>query len=282
MILEVVKLALELAKAGLELGKELVKIGKAVHADVSKARAARASKDCDANAAREYAEAKAKLSTVRATAPRLPARSGDDGATAVAAANEHEVLQGTMVLKTLGLTFSGTFVDGELEGTGAFESNTVRYDGDFLHGEYDGVGRILYKESGSSYTGQFAASVPHGTGKLVTKRGSEYSGRFENGVLVHGVIVTPKGIIFDGSVANMQPLEGTVTYTSGIVYTGRLQDWTWHGVGTLTYPKHNKETRKEYKAIVYHGDFVKCVFIFAPTAPAWVIVRVPALSWGGV
>ena len=79
-----------------------------------------------------------------------------------------EVQQGRMDLNTLGLIFSGTFVDGELEGHGFFQSKDVRYEGDFVGGVYEGVGRLHYLNSGSVYTGEFMNGMPHGTGKLVS------------------------------------------------------------------------------------------------------------------
>lgn len=101
--------------------------------------------------------------------------------------------------------------------------------------------------------------MAHGTGKFVTKKGSEYAGLFENGNPVEGVIVTPSGIMFEGRIENWQPTEGVVTYTSGMMYQGTIKDWAWHGQGLLVYPKRNLKTGKEYKALSYKGDFDKCV-----------------------
>jgi len=255
MILETIKIALELAKAGVELGKEIYKVAKTVKKDVEKARALRRSKERDSKAAKEYDEQKKKLVVVSAPSPSAAAGSGGGGAAAPTA----EVLQGAMVLKTLGISMSGTFVDGELEGQGIFQNSAVRYEGAFVKGEYHGVGKIQYLQSGCTYTGQFEFGVPKGTGKFVTKNGSELTGTFEDGHLVQGIIVTPKGILFEGSVEGWQPKYGTIRYPSGLVYRGEVKDWMWQGRGVLLYPSKNKQTGKEYKALSYLGEFNKCV-----------------------
>eukprot|EP00750_Incisomonas_marina_P020205 INCI3825.1.p1 GENE.INCI3825.1~~INCI3825.1.p1 ORF type:complete len:359 (+),score=71.15 INCI3825.1:109-1185(+) len=262
VVLETIKLALELAKAGVELGKEIYKVAKTVHADVAKARELRRSKDKDSRAAKEYAAAKAQLKPV-ARSPRSPTVAAVRNAEAEGVDPNwppKETLQGTMVLKTLGITMAGTFVDGELEGQGVFQNASVRYDGEFVNGEFEGVGRIQYLKRGSTYTGQFLGGVPNGAGKLVTKKGSEYVCRFESGSPVEGVIVTPSGIMFEGTIEGWQPKFGTATYPSGMVYQGQLKDWSWHGQGLLLYPPRNKKTGKEYKALSYRGDFDMCKF----------------------
>lgn len=263
VVLETIKLALELAKAGVELGKEIYKVAKTVHADVAKAREMRRSKDKDSRAAKEYAAAKAQLKPV-ARSPRSPTPVAAVSNAGTGGVDPNwpptETLQGTMVLKTLGITMAGVFVNGELEGQGVFQNASVRYDGEFVNGEFEGVGRIQYLKRGSTYTGQFLRGVPNGAGKLVTKKGSEYVCRFESGTPVEGVIVTPSGIMFEGTIEGWQPKFGTVTYPSGMVYQGQLKDWSWNGQGLLLYPPRNKQTGKEYKALSYRGDFDMCKF----------------------
>lgn len=154
VVLETIKLAVELAKAGVELGKEIYKLAKEVHKDVSKARAIRLGKEQDSRAAKEYAAARAKLNPV-SPANRPTAATGAASAVDHSDTDAHwppqEVLQGTMVLKTLGITMSGTFVDGELEGQGAFQNASASYVGEFVGGHFQGIGKVRYLKSGATY-----------------------------------------------------------------------------------------------------------------------------------
>lgn len=76
-----------------------------------------------------------------------------------------------------------------------------------------GFGTILYGKA--VYTGDLAAGLPHGKGKLVWPSGNTYEGEWKNGA-VHG-----RGVMTWKEIKN--------------TYSGEWKNWKRHGYGTYTY-----------------------------------------------
>jgi hypothetical protein len=247
------EISISLVKAAVEVGKDIYathqryKAAKAPGAaasagSTSGAGVSGAAKAEDtAAAAREYQEALLGL---------VPARYNSD---------TENAQFGTLDLRTIGVYYSGVFVDGELEGFGEMRTPVFVYTGSFLHGLPHGEGKMFYVQHGATFVGEFVKGERHGHGQLTSESGTLLSGTFENNLLVSGTIVTARrGIVFNGTIANNSPVEGKLEYPSGTVYVGRVMDWKWDddtGCATLKFPPKNKETGAPYKAQMYKGQF---------------------------
>lgn len=84
-----------------------------------------------------------------------------------------------------------------------------------------GSGVLLYKD-GSKYSGQFEQGVPHGWGVMILKKGMKYEGEFVEGQKHgRGEIVFGSGEVYRGDVKlNIIEGKGTMTYKNGDVYRG--------------------------------------------------------------
>lgn len=236
--------ALELTKVGLELVKLLVEIGVEAHKEFKKARELKLKLERPKKEADEYAAAVAKL---------VPCRTADG----------RDATTGEMNLKTLGLSYKGTFVNGELEGAGEMRSSSLHYVGNFVDGEPDGQGKIVYTQRNVTYEGAFHCGNRHGAGKLTTSSGSTYTGDFVYCDFTRGTIVLAKGIVFTGACAEFSPRDGEIRYPSGIVYVGRVKDWKWEddsGAARIEFPRRNAATGAPYKAVSYTGGFSNCTY----------------------
>ena len=109
-------------------------------------------------------------------------------------------------------TASGTFVDGELSGTGTYRwASGQVYEGDFVHGARTGYW-ITHFPNGDIYEGNFVDGERNGHGIYRWASGSVYEGDFVDGVR-------------DG--------QGTYRWASGNVYEGDFVDGAQTGHGIL-------------------------------------------------
>ncbi len=167
---------------------------------------------------------------------------------------------------------SGTFVRGQLDGTGSIlYSNQTRYEGGLRAGQPNGQGRMEFTD-GTLYAGAFVAGQYQGNGKLTYADGSVYEGNFLAGDPSGGGKATsPDGRRYDGQfLYGKWNGQGRLTYASGETYEG---EWK---AGVLTGKCHIAQEQSVYdgecvdgkasgsghledktKALVYQGGFAK-------------------------
>ena len=115
--------------------------------------------------------------------------------------------RGTLYVKQLGSTYTGSFRNGRKHGKGTEKTKEYTYVGEFANDRFHYAGRLNYKNGdwadgtfnlgklisgkckrtesdGSVYEGEIGQGVYNGMGKLVHKDGSVLSGRFAGGKLV--------------------------------------------------------------------------------------------------
>lgn len=118
-----------------------------------------------------------------------------------------------------GDTYSGEFLEGNLEGEGTYTFlNGDKYTGDFENSNLNGEGTYTYF-SGDKYIGEYDSGLKNGEGTYSYANGDKYSGEFKNG--------KPNGV-------------GTFTFTDGEKYFGEWKEGKRHGKGTYTFSKGKK------------------------------------------
>lgn len=91
----------------------------------------------------------------------------------VNAADHLEVIHGEF-------RYEGTFVDGEMSGTGQFTfPNGDLYDGEWQRGLAHGHGMFIWS-NGDMYQGEFRYMMKHGTGTYIFKDGTKYDGQWRD------------------------------------------------------------------------------------------------------
>ena len=64
----------------------------------------------------------------------------------------------------------------------ALEKNGDRYEGDFINDKYHGTGKLIKKENGWVYVGEFKEGKLHGKATVTKPNGDSFTGEHVNGV----------------------------------------------------------------------------------------------------
>ena len=144
------------------------------------------------------------------------------------------------------------FLNGALHGNGFLKGDLgMTYEGTFVNGEMT-HGQIVY-EKNRTYLGDCVKFNPHGTGLMVNSNGYKYSGVFKNGDFLNGTLQTIDGDIFEGPFNKLQLHgEGKVSYSSGDSYRGWFKDGKFHGQGTFIF-RSGTVMSGEFKSNVLNG-----------------------------
>jgi hypothetical protein len=145
--------------------------------------------------------------------------------------------QGTLVLKSKGFEYSGTWADNKRHGEGTeIWNNGIRYKGEYANDLKDGYGELTLAD-GTHYTGYFAKNKFHGFGVLLKPGVCEYTGPFSNGQRHgKGKTIYCNGDIYEGGYF-MGKRAGTGTFTTNSTqesYHGEWHDDKPHGIGYVT------------------------------------------------
>ena len=170
--------------------------------------------------------------------------------------------------------YIGDFNDGERTGNGKyyFNDGTI-YEGEFLNGEFKGNG-IMKWTNGVEYDGIFNGVVLAGKGKIINKNtGDSYKGNFDNnyfngyGIYTYGNIGSYEGE-FDYGLINGR---GIYKNKDGLYYEGEWKNNLPNGVGKLESNDfiikgiwengNNIEITDFIKGSVYSFDTTKLNFI---------------------
>lgn len=127
-----------------------------------------------------------------------------------------------------GDTYSGSFIDGLLEGYGTYSCvEGHRYEGNFASGLYNGTGKYTMADGGV-YTGNFVDEHMEGEGTLAMADGWQYKGSFSKSLFNgEGALYDESGdMIYSGGFLNGEfDGAGTLWDESGdVVYSGRWKN----------------------------------------------------------
>lgn len=108
--------------------------------------------------------------------------------------------------------YSGTFVDGQLTGSGRWEKGTASYQGDFVNYRFEGAG--VHQDDDGRYEGAFKDGHYEGVGTYIGNDGEEYTGDFVRGRYSgKGVLLNSNGDTYQGEfLAGYKHGEGVLTY----------------------------------------------------------------------
>lgn len=116
--------------------------------------------------------------------------------------------------KPNGDVYTGTFMDGKLEGKGTLKTASGNsYDGNFAGGQPSGSGTMKYA-NGSTYTGSWADGQRSGSGTVNYANGDQFSGSF---------------------AADLRDGSGTYTWANGTTYRGTWKAGEARKGGTYSY-----------------------------------------------
>ena len=117
-----------------------------------------------------------------------------------------------------GNTYIGDFLNSKRHGKGVLDTHTIHYEGDFKDDKLCGKGRIVFKNEGHYYEGQFDNNEINGFGTFKWKNGDSYTGQMKNGKM-HG--------------------NGRYRYNNGHVFEGTYVDGVKCGKGKNYYDNNN-------------------------------------------
>jgi len=131
--------------------------------------------------------------------------------------------------------YEGSFVDGEIEGTGVQRwADGSSYNGEWRQGEREGYG-VFSGADGSTYEGTWKRNVRVGTDdcKLTSAAGDVFSGGFvANKQHGTGVEKFANGDVFTGGwLKGVKSGSGALTCANGDSYSGGMKNGRRHGVG---------------------------------------------------
>ena len=93
---------------------------------------------------------------------------------------------------------AGRWVNGLVSGKGITMSNEMLYKGDWKDHQFHGKGKMIYKDDGEQYEGEFADNEKCGHGKVSWPSGSSYSGDWKHDMPNGTGILNAQGKIYIG------------------------------------------------------------------------------------
>ena len=144
-------------------------------------------------------------------------------------------------------TCRGTWVDGELEGSGCYikYANDESYMGSVKNRQRNGYG-VYFFTTGIIYKCQWIDSeIKDGLGNIVFPGGVTLEGQFKKGLMQNPLKITfPNKDRFEGSVTTYNPLcgKGTLYYYNGDIYKGELCQGERDGYGIYTFGPSESST----------------------------------------
>ena len=132
-------------------------------------------------------------------------------------------------------TYEGDFIDNLEEGFGKEINNMFEYVGEFKKGKKEGKGKIIYKQNGDWYEGDFSNNNFNGNGHYFWKKTEyEYIGNYINGVMEgKGIFKYGDKAIYKGDFKNGKK-EGKGEWTTkNNKIIGNFENDLPHGMGYL-------------------------------------------------
>ena len=159
-------------------------------------------------------------------------------------------LDGRATKKSLnGCLYIGDFVNGVIEGNGKEECKEYLYEGQFAKNKKHGKGKIIYKQTGDIYEGEFREDAITGDGIYKWANGESYKGTVLNGKMHgKGLYKWPDGGEYEGDYNNnLKEGKGRFKWANGKIFEGEFRNGKPNGKGVLT------TNNKEYNVIFKNG-----------------------------
>ena len=163
-------------------------------------------------------------------------------------------LDGRATKKTLtNCLYIGDFINGVIEGNGKEECKEYVYEGQFVSDKKHGKGKIMYKQTGDVYEGEFKDDAITGDGVYKWANGESYKGSVLNGKMHgKGMYKWPDGGEYEGDyVHNLKEGKGRFRWANGKVFKGEFRNGKPNGKGVLM--TNNKEYNVVFKNGKLHG-----------------------------
>ena len=163
-------------------------------------------------------------------------------------------LDGRATKKTLtNCLYIGDFINGVIEGNGKEECKEYVYEGQFVSDKKHGKGKIIYKQTGDVYEGEFKDDAITGNGVYKWANGESYKGSVLNGKMHgRGIYKWPDGGEYEGDyVHNLKEGKGRFRWANGKVFKGEFRNGKPNGKGVLM--TNNKEYNVVFKNGKLHG-----------------------------
>ena len=163
-------------------------------------------------------------------------------------------IDGRATKKTLNnCLYIGDFVNGVIEGNGKEECKEYVYEGQFVGDKKHGKGKIVYKQTGDIYEGEFKDDAITGNGVYKWANGESYKGSVLNGKMHgRGIYKWPDGGEYEGEyIHNLKEGKGRFRWANGKVFKGDFRNGKPNGKGVLTI--NNKEYNVIFKNGKLHG-----------------------------
>ena len=139
--------------------------------------------------------------------------------------------------------YKGDFVNNKKEGKG--EESTIDYDykGEFSNDLKNGKGKVIYKNTGESYEGEFKDDELTGYGCYKWSNNHIYKGEFLNGNMNgNGYYTWPEGGYYKGNyINNIKEGKGEFMWPDGRIFKGFFKNGKPNGKGILIINNIEKE-----------------------------------------
>ena len=148
--------------------------------------------------------------------------------------------------------YKGNFVNNMKDGIG--EESTIDYDykGEFSNDLKNGKGKVIYKNTGESYEGEFKDDKLTGYGCYKWNNNHIYNGQFLNGNMNGiGYYTWPEGGYYKGNyINNIKEGKGEFMWPDGRIFKGNFKEGKPNGKGTLIINNIEKEVEFKEGTIV--------------------------------
>jgi len=139
--------------------------------------------------------------------------------------------------------YKGDFINNKKEGIGEESTNDYDYKGEFVNDLKNGKGKVIYKNRGESYEGEFKNDELTGYGCYKWSNNHIYKGQFLNGNMNgHGYYTWPEGGYYKGNyINNIKEGEGEFMWPDGRIFKGTFKEGKPNGKGILIINHIEKE-----------------------------------------
>ena len=154
--------------------------------------------------------------------------------------------------------YKGDFINNIKDGIG--EESTIDYDykGEFSNDLKNGKGKVIYKNTGESYEGEFKDDELTGYGCYKWSNNHIYKGQFLNGNMNGiGYYTWPEGGYYKGNyINNIKEGKGEFMWPDGRIFKGNFKDGKPNGKGTLIINNIEKEVEFKDGIIVKENNSI--------------------------
>jgi hypothetical protein len=164
---------------------------------------------------------------------------------------ETEWENGIRVYLELDSSWSGSKVNGKMEGYGIYKTTNSYYEGYFSDGFKHGYG-VDQRFNGDILEGEFRFNLLNGKGKILVSNGKYMEGDFVDSIMIAGFINQINGERWEGTFSNWEAHgDMLITYPNGTVFNGKYLNGVANGYAKYTWPDGSSS-----KGAYINGEFI--------------------------